>query len=228
MSNALIFLVALGFSGHCVGMCGLFPAALRTGAGSGGRAAGLQLLYHAGKISTYMFLGVLAAAAGLRLEPWGRSLALAAGSVLIVVGLATLAPRNLWPRLVQWLRGSPLCWILSGLLREARPLSAFSVGIFNGFVPCGLVYAMLAYVATLGSIERAALAMLSFGLGTLPALGLAGIVAHRLHLRLASGATAARLVQLSGLLTVLLGVLTLVRALARNGPHFHPLLAGAL
>jgi len=228
MSYVLVFLAGAAFSGHCVGMCGVFPLALRTGARSFPEAAGLQLLYHAGKISTYVFLGVLAAAAGLRLEPWSGPLAVAAGLMLLAVGLTCLAPPGAWPRITRWVRGSPFCWILSGLLADARPLSAFSLGLFNGFIPCGLVYAMLAYAATLGSPGRAALSLLCFGLGTVPALALVGLVARQLRGKLSARALAPRWIQVSGLLTVLLGVLTLARAFGHPAAHLPAWIASAL
>lgn len=228
MTYALIFLAGLAFSGHCVGMCGAFPLALGTGARGAARAAALQLLYHAGKTSTYVFAGVLAAAAGLRFEPLRRPLGLAAGVLLIAVGVASLAPRAVSPRLARWLRGSPLCWILSGLLRDARPLPAFSVGVFNGFLPCGLVYGMLAYAATLGSIPRAALSMACFGAGTVPALAVVGMSAHLVRRRWQAGSGPARLARASGLLMVLLGVIALLRAATPQRSHLHHLIAGML
>jgi len=51
----------------------------------------------------------------------------------------------------------------------------------NGLLPCGLVYAALALPVALGSAPLGALAMVLFGLGTVPALvalaaGLAGLL----------------------------------------------------
>ncbi len=210
MTYLLILAASLGFSGHCLAMCGVFPAALNAGSPGGVRAAFSLALYHAGKIATYVFLGVLAASAGLRLLPWHRQLGIAAGALLVVVGLAGLVPSAVAPRLVRWVQVSPLCVILSGLFREPRPISALSVGVFNGFVPCGLVYAIVAHAATLGSIPRAALAMFCFGLGTVPALTLAGFAGRVARAALRAGAP--RLVRVSGALTVLLGILTILRA----------------
>jgi len=228
VSYVLVFLAGAAFSGHCVAMCGAFPLALRTGARTHSAAAGLQLLYHAGKISTYVFLGVLAASAGLRLEPWRRPLTVAAGLMLLAVGTASLAPPQTWPRITRWVQGSPLCWVLSGLVGDARPLSAFSLGLFNGFIPCGLVYAMLAYAATLGTARAAALTLLCFGLGTVPALGLVGMLAQQARRRLRLHTLAPRWVRASGLLTVLLGLLTMARAFGSTHAHLPAWIASAL
>jgi hypothetical protein len=209
----------LAFSGHCAGMCGLFPVALRAGAAPARRAALLQALYHAGRITTYMFLGVLAAAAGLRLEWLQRPLGIAAGVLLIAVGLATLLPAATAPRLARLLGGSPLCGMLGGLLRDPRPAAALSVGVFNGFVPCGLVYAMAAHAGTLGSIPAAAAGMAAFGLGTVPVLAAIGLSARMLGRTGSRAAWAPRLLRASGLLAVTLGIMTLVRVAMPAASH---------
>jgi len=225
MTYALIFLASLTFSGHCLGMCGVFPAALR--AVGGAAAVRLQIFYQAGKTSTYVALGLIAAAAGMRFERFQRPLGIAAGIALILVGTSSLLPRGAAPRLARWVQGSPLCTILSDLLRDGRPLAAFSVGVFNGLVPCGLVYAMLAYAASMGSIPGAALAMLCFGAGTVPALGLAGMSAHLLRSRAEGMLAPARLVRISGWLTLALGAAALVRAASASHAHLQHLLPRA-
>lgn len=219
MPYLLMLLSGAAFSGHCVGMCGLFPAALRTGADGGLRAALLQGAYHAGKISTYVFLGVLAAGAGLSLEGLQRPLGIVAGILLIVVGVGSFVPETAAPGLVRVLRGSPLCAVLGGLLRQARLVPALSVGVFNGFVPCGLVYAMAAHAATLGSIPAAALGMVCFGLGTVPALAAVGLSSGLLRRGVARSRWAPGLAIASALVTATLGVLTLLRTAGGGSAH---------
>jgi sulfite exporter TauE/SafE len=50
-----------------------------------------------------------------------------------------------------------------------------------GFLPCGLVYSMLALASVAGGPADGALVMLAFGAGTLPALFAAGLAASRLR-----------------------------------------------
>ena len=55
--------------------------------------------------------------------------------------------------------------------------SVFTLGLINGILPCGLVYAGCATAATLGGPIQGGLGMLAFGIGTLPmmfGLSLAG------------------------------------------------------
>jgi sulfite exporter TauE/SafE len=57
----LIFLAGLAASWHCIGMCGGFACAL-SGGRRGAQALQRQLLYNAGRVTTYCFLGALAGA----------------------------------------------------------------------------------------------------------------------------------------------------------------------
>jgi sulfite exporter TauE/SafE len=54
------------------------------------------------------------------------------------------------------------------------PLQAFFLGTLWGWLPCGLVYAVVAWSLTTANAIDAALLMLGFGLGTLPSMLLAG------------------------------------------------------
>ncbi len=58
---------------------------------------------------------------------------------------------------------------------------AFGYGLCWGYLPCGLVYSALAWSLASGSAAQGALWMLAFGLGTLPALLLAGQAAGTLQ-----------------------------------------------
>lgn len=238
---ALVFMAGLVSSGHCLAMCGIFPIALRAGGRGIVRGATIQALYLLGKTTTYVFLGVVAASAGLRLEGIQRPLGLLAGLLLIVMGVVTLLPRSTSPRIARWIEGSPLCTMLSGLLRDPRPSAALSTGVFNGFVPCGIVYAMVAYAASTGTVAAAALTMLLFGLGTAPALLALGISSRIISLpgQTAPGGTAVAgtvpspgrwargLAAFSGIVMLALGALTLWRSLSPTAGHLGHLLGAS-
>ncbi|MBI3450314.1 MAG: sulfite exporter TauE/SafE family protein [Acidobacteria bacterium] len=207
------FVAALAFSGHCALMCGVFPAAVRAGSGHLRRALIPQALYHAGKISTYVFLGAAAAAAGLRVDALRMPLGLLSAALLFLVGAATLAPAALPQAASRWIRGSPLCAILADLLRRPGRAAALLTGVFNGFIPCGLVYAMAARAATLGSAAAGAASMLAFGLGTVPALLVVGLAVGEVPARFRSGTARRRLAWAAGATCLILGGVTLAAAL---------------
>ena len=56
----------------------------------------------------------------------------------------------------------------------------FTIGILNGFLPCGLVYMALAGSLAMGSAGGGAAYMFLFGLGTLPNLLAMGMFANQL------------------------------------------------
>lgn len=220
---ALPFLAGLGFSGHCLGMCGPFALSLRTGAGRG--VAFRLALYHLGKGGTYAFLGLLAWAGASRLAALQRPLGLAAGALLLAVGLLTLFPRQIPERLTRLVQGSAFCDLLSPLLRSPRLGTALALGAFSGFLPCGLVYAMAARAATLPNAAAAALQMLAFAAGTVPSLAALSLFGEMLGRRVAAGSLAPLLRRAAGLVAIVLGALALLRAagpLAGAHAHLHP------
>lgn len=177
----LVFLGGLLGSSHCIGMCG--PLALALGVQSGRLHANLgrQLLFSAGRIFTYGFLGALAGATGWWLAERPQTLvnvqsalSIAAGVVLVWLGLATA---GVLPRVGgKWLNNTPCAaatWFKM-LLTSPGAVSAVLAGVFTGFIPCGLVYAFVVYAASSGDVVRGWATMVAFGLGTVPLMVLAG------------------------------------------------------
>jgi sulfite exporter TauE/SafE len=67
-------------------------------------------------------------------------------------------------------------------LRPASgPGGAFATGLAWGCIPCGLVYSVLATALVSGSALRGAMIMAALGVGTLPNVLAAGLVAERLR-----------------------------------------------
>ena len=215
MSYLVVFLAALAWSGHCVGMCGGFALRLSSGQANLPRLLVHQLLYHAGKTVTYVFLGVLAATAGIYLQRFSFGLGLIAGALLVAIGLNTLGAFRRAKRLNAFLGASPLCGLLGGFMRQTTASAGFLLGLGNGFLPCPLVYAMLAYVATLHALPQAMATMAVFGMGTVPALLALGLGGGWLKNRVP-------LLKISGALTILLGLITV----ARGFDFVHAMLPG--
>jgi sulfite exporter TauE/SafE len=214
---------------HCAGMCGGFAAAASIEAGRDGirspgglrivpgrRAILAHALYHAGKTSSYLFLGALAAAAGAAVNGAGTASAMAlsaaAGIVLVAAGAWSLWPRAraAAPRggrrarlLGAWSR-----WGAS-LVALRSPLRPLHLGVFSGLLPCPLVYAFLARAAASPSVLDALLVMIALALGTAPVL-IAAAAAGAAVPPLAR----ARLPVVSGALLAALGLWTIWRGWA--------------
>ena len=183
--GAAIIVGLLG-SSHCLGMCGGIVAALNMGVSDGptgkpGSLFGYQLSYNSGRISSYVVIGLLAGALGASLAPTGINPVvgkLVAAAFLIALGLYLA---NWWRGLVVLEKIGHKLWQhiqpLSKRLFPIRTLwQAYLLGLLWGWLPCGLVYAAVAWSLTTGDAFEGALLMLGFGLGTLPAMLLAGNV----------------------------------------------------
>jgi len=184
-SYLALFLIGLLGGTHCIGMCGGIVGALSMGAAS---RPSLHLAYNAGRIISYALAGAIAGALG------GASLVLS-GQLPVRIILFVLANLML-VALGLYLMGVTRALAFSERLgqrlwRHLQPLSrrflparsvaqAFPLGLLWGWLPCGLVYSALVTAMTSGSALHGAGMMLAFGLGTLPNLLLAGLLAVRL------------------------------------------------
>ena len=63
-----------------------------------------------------------------------------------------------------------------GLLRAPGAAAPLAFGVFNGLLPCPLVYAFIAQAVVAGSVGKGLATMVAFGLGTFPAMLLVGLV----------------------------------------------------
>ena len=184
LSFGAAIVVGLLGSSHCIGMCGGIVAALNMGVTDPVRKTPASLLvyhlgYNAGRILSYVLVGLLAGSLGAGLVNLGLSPLvgrLFAAAFMIALGLY----------LANWWRGLVLLEKLGARLwRHIQPLGqklfpirnpsqAFLLGLLWGWLPCGLVYTMVAWSLTTDSALAGARLMLGFGIGTLPALLIAG------------------------------------------------------
>lgn len=207
--------VAMGLagSGHCVGMCGGFVLAIGRGAPGAAALLGRHVAYQAGKALTYVFLAVLFAAGVALLGQAGwfsrgqMALSLAAGVFMAGFGLSQLLEWRPGGRWWRWTETVPACRSLAAVANAPGPLAAFITGWLNGFIPCGLVIAMIMNVAAWHSVVGAAVGAAAFGLATFPGLFAFGLVAHAWSPRWRR-----ILVRTSGVLLIAFGALTVVRA----------------
>jgi protein SCO1/2 len=213
----LIFSASAMGSFHCAAMCGGFSLSL-VRPGQRGASLARMLVYHAGKLFTYVFIGLIAGTAGAALldHPAIRGLQVAfstvAGALIVVVGLQTLGlvpGQNIVNRLAARLWLGPLLGPIFKTFRQQTSLGgAFFIGLFNGFLPCGLVYSFALAGAGAGSPIAAMFTMLAFGLGTVPMLSAIGWGGKTL-----AGWQALRpaLTRAAGVLVVALGAITVLR-----------------
>ncbi len=173
MIAGLAAALAAGLVGslHCIGMCGGFAILC-------GRRVPDTALWHAGRLTTYATLGALAGAFGAMVP--GPSWLAAVISVGLMVwfsaALAGLVPE---PRLVI----PGLRRLGTAMAGNPSLITRYGFGVVNGLLPCGLVYAALAVPVAIANPAWGALAMVAFGIGTVPTLSIVALGVQRLVAR---------------------------------------------
>jgi sulfite exporter TauE/SafE/plastocyanin domain-containing protein/copper chaperone CopZ len=220
---AMLFVVGLLTSIHCVAMCGGIAIAQGLGSGPEGKAseAGSRferlrpgLLYNGGRMLSYAVIGGIAGAIGsaFSFSPTVKGIiAAAAGLFMVVLGLRMLglikglpSPSGLLP---PGLRGAG-----NRLAARFRGRGPFAVGLLNGLMPCGPLQTMQLYALGTGSFIAGAASMLIFSAGTVPLMLLFGATAALLPRKFVPV-----MVKASAVLVMFLGVVTFARAAALAG-----------
>lgn len=218
---ASAFVVGLLGGVHCFGMCGGIVGALTFGLPEAVRQNYRRVLpylfaYNAGRICSYTMAGVLmggigALAANLAsVRHAQQALQFLAGGFMVALGLYL---SGWWSGLRQVEAAGGLIWrriepLGRRFMPVAHPRQAFVLGLFWGWLPCGLVYSVLIWAIAAGTPARGGLLMLSFGLGTLPTLMTLGLSASRLGRWVRNAGVRAA----AGLLVIAFGVYTMFLA----------------
>lgn len=172
---------------HCAAMCGSIVAMTSMPSSGAAPRWRLQLAYNTGRITSYTVAGVLAGALGqsgvaLRGGVLAQHLIMflmGATLVVLALNLAGVRPVThrieaagalLWRQVQPWSRHC---------LPVRSPLHAMGLGALWGWLPCGLVYAMLLTALASGSAIEGGAILAAFGLGTLPNLLLMGAAVCR-------------------------------------------------
>lgn len=187
--GTLLAAAAVGILGgvHCLGMCGGIVGAISMGhAGRTGPVWPLLLGYNLGRMASYVIAGALAGWLGATLLgglPAGQMiLQIVAAVFLILLGLYIA---GWWPVLARLEQVGGILWRrIEPLGRRFLPVrntgQALVVGGLWGWLPCGLVYSVLAWSLSAGGALEGAALMAAFALGTLPNLLLMGVFAAKL------------------------------------------------
>jgi len=223
------FLVGLLGGVHCVGMCGGIVGALSSGLASGIRSSRWRFLaallaYNSGRILSYGLAGLLLGLLGQRVGaldifgsfPVGR---VVGGVFMILFGFYLAGWRH--ALLVLEKAGARLWKHVEPLGRRFIPVQgngqAFLLGLVWGWLPCGMVYAVLALALASGSVAYGGLVMLAFGLGTLPLMVGMGFALGAL-----TRALQGRILRtLAGVTVMLFGLYTLLLAPPMHDHHGH-------
>lgn len=216
------FTLGLISSFHCMGMCGPLALALPVRGFTRPWRVFAVFSYHTGRILMYTLLGLICGLVGHRIYVAGfqQGLSIALGIVLLLFVLGFML-RGRFQRLalVSKFSNRLLAW-MTGLWTAPAKGKFFLLGMGNGLLPCGMVY--LAIAAALGTfrVNEGVGLMMSFGMGTLPALLALTYFHQRLSLSFRN-----RMRSSIPILMAVMGILLVLRGLNLGIPFISPMLA---
>ncbi len=206
-SYALMFGLGILTGFHCIAMCGGFIVSYT----AKDSKASNHLKYGLSKTVSYAIIGAIFGAIGsiIAFTPMMRGIAaILAGLFLLVFGLNML---GFLPSLRKLRIPQP--GFVARLKAEKSPVA---IGLLNGlFIACGPLQAMYIFAAGTGSAVEGALSLMFFGLGTLPVLLGFGMAAS-----FVSKTATHKILKLSGVLVILLGLVMVNRGFALSGSGY--------
>jgi sulfite exporter TauE/SafE/copper chaperone CopZ len=217
MGYGILFVVGLITSLHCIAMCGGINLSQcvsykRAEADAGGLSKlKPSIMYNTGRVISYTIVGGIVGALGSVISFSGTAkgiVAVLSGVFMVIMGLNML---NIFP----WLRRlNPRMPRIFGerIHNSSGRRGPFYVGLFNGLMPCGPLQAMQIYALGTGSFFAGALSMFMFSLGTVPLMFGFGAVSSFL-----SGRFTRRMMKVSAVLVMILGIIMLNRGLNLSG-----------
>ncbi len=204
----------IGF-GHCIGMCGGIVVAYSTAKidekTSWARQGFSHLAYNFGRVTTYTVMG---AAFGLLGKTFAFTMTtkgilfVATGILMILAGFSIIGggkflnSSNLSISKQGWFQKS-----FRALLASKTHSSFYMLGVLNGLIPCGPVYAFAIVAASTASPLYGAMVMFVFGLGTMPALLFLGSLAKLLQ----KGGWRTTMTKIGAIMIMLYGAWTLFK-----------------
>lgn len=216
--TALIFGLLGSF--HCVGMCGPIAFMLPVSQNNPIKKFIQVCLYHLGRLLAYASIGLVFGLAGKSFNLFGiqQQLSIAVGILMIAAIVLPFA------RLTQNVITTPVYRIIGRIksslgkaLKKKSPDTFLTIGVLNGFLPCGLVYMAVFGALASGGILNGSLYMILFGAGTIPLMTLA------VYSRNILGAVARKNIQkLIPVFVIVIGFLFILRGMGLNIPYVSP------
>jgi len=207
-------------SAHCVGMCGPIVIALQLNRESWVKKFIGGLLYNVGRTITYGILGALFGlfGQGLRLAGFQQWVSIILGIIMILSVFFPLFLKNnaLYTKFISGY-SSRLLGKFGKHFRTGKYSSLFIIGLFNGLLPCGLVYIAVAGAIETGHFLDGTAFMFAFGAGTTPLLYLLGIFSNTV-----SGKIRHWMNKVLPILIVLVGILFILRGMNLGIKYISP------
>ncbi|QBZ98939.1 sulfite exporter TauE/SafE family protein [Flavobacterium sangjuense] len=214
------FIFGLISSLHCIGMCGPIAMMLPVSVNNPVKKVIQIMVYHAGRLTSYATLGFLFGllGRGLYLAGVQQRISIVVGVLMIAVALV---PEKIFAR---YNFSRPIYKLISKVktnlgqqFKRKTPDALFTIGLFNGLLPCGLVYAALFGAIAMQNVGLSTVYMLLYGLGTVPLMSAVVYVTNFLSFPFRN-----KLQKVVPLVTVVIGVLFVLRGMDLNIAYISP------
>lgn len=214
------FVFGLISSFHCIGMCGPIAMMLPVDRQNETKKASQILTYHLGRLIAYASIGLIFGllGRGFFLAGIQQKISIFIGLIMILI---VLIPEKLFSK---YNFSKPVYKIISNIksnlgkqFRNKSYKSLFTIGLLNGFLPCGMVYVALFGAIAMQSAGFGVLYMLLFGLGTVPLMSAVVYVNSMLQLPFRN-----KIQKGIPYVAVIIGVLFILRGLGLGIPYISP------
>lgn len=216
--TALIFGLLGSF--HCIGMCGPIAFMLPVSRDNELKKCIQILLYHAGRLLAYGTIGIAFGIVGktLNLFDLQQHLSILTGTLMILVilipsiGASKFNISGPISLAIGKIKSS-----MGELLRKKSPDMFFTIGVLNGFLPCGLVYLAVFGAVASSTALHGGLYMILFGLGTIPLM--TSVVYSKGFI---SPVLRQKVRKLIPLFVILIGIIFIIRGMGLGIPYLSP------
>lgn len=155
---------------HCLGMCGPIAMVLPLNRRNNWTILGGTLQYNLGRTLMYGVLGILFGLLGVTIQIFGilQWMSILAGIALVIFAwrkqLKVWFPQVSNPFGIQ----KSIQKLMGKSMKSKSRFRLLAFGAINGLLPCGMVYVALLNALLAESLMSSSLAMIAFGVGTLP------------------------------------------------------------
>lgn len=172
-------------------------------------------MFVVGRVASYALFGGLIGWVGAVIAPSSNvtgAITVAAAIYMLIVGLEMLHIAPSWLKAILPRMPKSLARRMMDAQGHTHPVAPFLLGAATFFIPCGFTQALQVYALTTGSFATSALMLMTFALGTAPALLALGWASGSLK-----GKAGSFFFRLSGALVVVMGLWNIQNGMTAMG-----------